>query len=142
MQLFLCDLCGKAYDPHAVLVDKGICKDCTQELDSMYAGIHSLIVSIGEMDKLNLEDVSRRLEIDMEDIKILYDLGYFERDIQTYCRTPSERQILAQEFERELKLLIERNKITTYGGIVYNRKDKEIEGNIITNITSHALNAG
>ena len=39
--------------------------------------------------------------MEIQDIKLLIALGFLERDIQTYDKTPSPRQVLAEKFERE-----------------------------------------
>ena len=120
--LLLCNLCGKAYNPNTVLNKRGICGECLKRLDDMYSGIHKYITAQGEIDDLTLSDIARELEIDPDDVRLLYDLGYFDRDLQTYSRTPSKRYELAKEFEHEIEVLKEHAKITTYGGLIYRRK--------------------
>ena len=124
MPLFLCKLCGKVYNPSTVVGNKGMCRECMQNLDDMYAGIHKLLAGLGEIDKLNLTDIAEELNMKIEDVNLLYEMGYFERDIQTYTRTPSKRQELAKEFGHELDVLKEHRRVTTtYSGELYRRKN-------------------
>ncbi len=128
MPLFLCSLCGKVYDPATVTGNKGICHECKNNLDNMYVQIHRVFTRRGEIDSINLQDIAEEAEMNLEDVKLLYELGYFERDMQTYCRIPSARQELAREFNREVDVLREHKKITTYSGTIYKRKNTNSMG--------------
>lgn len=111
--LLLCNLCGKAYNPNTVLNQRRICGDCLKRLDDMYSGIHKYITAQGKIDDITLSDITSELEIEPDDVRLLYDLGYFDRDLQTYCTTPSKRYEQAKEFERETEVLREHAKIAT-----------------------------
>lgn len=126
MSLLICSLCGKIYDSKSVPVRRKICRECLGRLDGMYSGIHEYIARHGEMKGINLQEIAEGCSLEAEDVKLLLDMGYFERDIQTYGKAESERQRLAEIFERELKNMQDRGRLSTYGGEIYRRKqDKE-----------------
>ena len=59
------------------------------------------------------------------DIQELIKFGYFERDIQTYGKGLSPRQMLALKFNDEIEKLNRRRNVTTYGGKIYKRGGSE-----------------
>lgn len=122
MSLTLCKLCGKVYDSASSFYGRSICIECQRKLEAMYVKVHKYINDHGGLKNFDVNAISEEVEMDLSDIKILMDLGFFERDIQTYSNIPSERQRMAKEFSDELDRMIERKKATNYGGKIYRRK--------------------
>lgn len=71
----------------------------------------------------DIEELSDAMDIPARDIQILIELGYLERDIQTYGKDLSPRQKLALELGEEIDRMKARYELTTYGGIIYKRKN-------------------
>ena len=125
--IFMCKLCGKIFDPAYVPVDKGICSDCLEKLEAMYSKVHEFIRDNKEEARFEPVYLAKMTGISLDNIKLLISMGYLERDMQTWSSTPSVRAALAKEFEHEIDKMLERYKITTYGGKVYMRKNTEPE---------------
>lgn len=122
MSLFTCRLCGRVFDPGEFPNSHGVCEYCFQRLERMYSGVHKYIRDHGGIPSFDVQGIADELEMNKEDVALLMEMGFFERDIQTYSLVPSERQKLAREFEYGLEDLIRRYKLTTYGGVIYSRK--------------------
>ena len=123
--LSMCKLCSKIFDPYSVLGDRGICASCYAKLEEMYSKIHTYIRDNTEEERFNPEHLAEATGISLDNIKLLFSMGYIERDMQTWSKKPSERAALAKKFQRELERLIEKYKLTTYGGKVYKRANAE-----------------
>lgn len=121
--IFMCKLCGKIFDPAYVPVDKGICSDCLEKLEAMYSKVHDFIRDHKEDARFEPAYLAKMTGISLDNIKLLISMGYFERDMQTWSNTPSERSALAKQFQRELNRMTDSRKSTTYGGKVYTRKN-------------------
>ena len=73
-----------------------------------------------DFDIYNLADA---MDISTADVQALVDLGYIERDLQTYSKNKrGSREALAAKLNNELEKM--KRTLTTYGGVVYAR-DKE-----------------
>ncbi|MBQ7154565.1 MAG: hypothetical protein IJR85_03285 [Synergistaceae bacterium] len=121
----MCKLCGKIFDPFSVLGDRGICNKCYARLDEMYSKVHKYIRDNSDEERFRPANIAEATGISLDNIKLLFSMGYIERDMQTWSKVPSERAILAKKFERELRYLIEKYKLTTYGGKIYKRNSGE-----------------
>lgn len=122
MPLLTCGLCGKLYSFKNAFDKKGICLDCLQNLDELYSHIHKYIAKLGEIKNVSPQSIADETGMKLEDVNLLFELGFFERDIQTYSHTTSERQKLAEEFEHELHDMKAERRANTYGGMIYRRK--------------------
>lgn len=121
MSLASCRLCGKLYDNSKSANARGICLNCLNRLETLYSGIHEYIRTHDELKSLNVDYLAKVLRMKPDDIQLLLDMGYFERDIQTYSRLSTERQELASKFRSAIDRMNSQRKITTYGGLVYDR---------------------
>ena len=126
--IFMCKLCGKIFDPVYVPVDKGICSDCLEKLEAMYSKVHDFIRDRTDDARFEPAYLAKMTGISLDSIKLLISMGYLERDIQTWSNTPSERAVLAKEFQHELDKMLERYTLVTYGGKVYMRKNMDWGG--------------
>ena len=88
----------------------------------MYAKVHSYIRDSDDEDRFSPAKIAEVTMLSLDNIKLLFSMGYIERDMQTWHSKPSERAELAKEFKREVDHMIEKYKLTTYGGKVYKRK--------------------
>ena len=120
MSLRECKVCKTLYDDETFIGTTEICHSCRMRLEGTYGRIHNYI---RERRKINVQEIERLAEdsgITLAELQIILELGWLERDIQTYSDTVSERQKLAEEFARELqKMIDEHSKIHTYGGANY-----------------------
>ena len=67
------------------------------------------------------------MDITTQEVQALVELGYIERDLQTYGKNKkSSRQHLADQFNNELEKM-KHEGVTTYGGIVYSRDNHNDE---------------
>ncbi len=119
MSLIACKSCGKVFDSETSKRD--FCIDCLRRLENIYSKIHEFIKNSSEKN-FEIDYLSEAVDVDPKDIQKLIELGYIERDIQTYGRDLSDRQKLALEFEQAIEKLNEKIRITTYGGKIYKRK--------------------
>ena len=72
----------------------------------------------------DLDTLADDMDISPVDIQALVDLGYIERDMQTYSREKKgSRQKLAEAINAEAEKL--KRNITTYGGVVYERDPRQ-----------------
>ena len=112
-----CKLCRRIYNG---LEGQRICGDCIRRLESIYGRVHEYMRD--NQDKnFDLDMLADEMEISPVDIQALVDLGYIERDMQTYSRDKTgTRQKLAEALNVEVEKL-KRNNITTYGGMIYAR---------------------
>ncbi|MBR0150604.1 MAG: hypothetical protein IJP89_04505 [Synergistaceae bacterium] len=122
MSLRECKVCKSLYDDEIYLGTKEICHNCRMRLEGTYNRIHNYLKGHSPQDKIDITELAECTSTTPEEMKLLLELGWLERDIQTYSYTISDRQILAEEFARELSKMIERGKTTTYGGKIYSRK--------------------
>ncbi|MBQ3457220.1 MAG: hypothetical protein IJG36_12345, partial [Synergistaceae bacterium] len=82
-----------------------------------YGRIHNYIRDRKKIDVYDIARLAEETGTTPAEMEIILELGWLERDIQTYAGTISERQKLAEEFSRELKKMIEeRKKVRTYDG--------------------------
>ena len=113
MSLRECKVCKTLYDDETFIGTTEICHSCRMRLESTYGRIHNHIREHRSIDIARIMDDTGTTPAEME---IILELGWLERDIQTYTGTVSERQKLAREFEEELAKMIDRKKMPTYGG--------------------------
>ncbi|MBQ3402459.1 MAG: hypothetical protein IJG65_03660 [Synergistaceae bacterium] len=120
MALNECKLCRRAYNGFE---GQKICPDCIRRLESIYGRVHEYMRDNEDRD-FDLDTISDEMDISPVDIQALIDLGYLERDIQTYSRSKKgSRQKLAEALNGEMEKM--RRNITTYGGVVYAREGRE-----------------
>ena len=122
MSLRECKICKSLYDDEIYLGTKEICHNCRMRLEGTYSRIHDYLKAHSPQDKIDITELAEYTSTTPEEMKLLLELGWLERDIQTYSYTISDRQILAEEFARELGKMIERKEANTYGGKIYSRK--------------------
>ena len=125
MALRECKVCKTLFDDETYAGPSEICHDCRMRLEGTYGRIHNYLRDRYPHRKIDIERVAQETGTTIAEMKIILDLGWLERDIQTYSGTMSDRQILAEEFERELAKMIERKKTRTYGGKFYSRRNKK-----------------
>ena len=71
----------------------------------------------------DIDTLADEMDISPVDVQALVDLGYIERDLQTYSRDKKgSRQKLAEAINGEVEKL--KRNITTYGGVIYSRDKK------------------
>ena len=110
-----CKLCRRIYNGFE---GQRVCGECIR-LEEIYGHVHEYMRDNQDRD-FDLETLADEMEISPVDIQALVDLGYIERDLQTYSRDKKgSRQKLAEAIHAEAEKL--RRNITTYGGVVYAR---------------------
>ena len=119
MSLRECKVCKTLYDDETYIGTTEICHNCRMRLESTYGRIHNYIRDRKTIDTHNIERLAQDTGTTPAELQIILELGWLERDIQTYTGTISERQKLAKEFEEELAKMTERKKMLTYGGANY-----------------------
>ena len=90
-------------------------------LEGTYARIHNYIRETKDIDPAKIMEATKTTPAEME---IILELGWMERDIQTYTDTVTERRKLAKEFAEELAKMVEHHKATTYGGVYQRYKNR------------------
>ncbi|MBQ2616044.1 MAG: hypothetical protein IJG51_11240 [Synergistaceae bacterium] len=121
MALIECKLCRRIYNGFE---GQRVCGECIRRLEEIYGHVHEYMRDNQDRD-FDLETLADEMEISPVDIQALVDLGYIERDLQTYSRDKKgTRQKLAEAINNEVEKL-KRNNITTYGGVVYARENRQ-----------------
>ena len=121
MALIECKLCRRIYNGFE---GQRVCGACIRRLEEIYGHVHEYMRDNQDRD-FDLETLADEMEISPVDIQALVDLGYIERDLQTYSRDKKgTRQKLAEAINNEVEKL-KRNNITTYGGVVYARENHQ-----------------
>lgn len=116
MALTECKLCKKIYNGFE---GQRICAQCIGRLESIYGRVHAYMRDNQNRD-FDLDTLADEMDISPIDIQALVDLGYIERDLQTYSREKKgTRQKLAEAINGEVEKL--KRNITTYGGVIYAR---------------------
>ena len=117
MALRECKVCKSLYDDETYIGTTEICHNCRMRLEGTYGRIYNYIRDRGEINVHDLARLAEETGTTPAEMEIIIDLGWLERDIQTYSTTISDRQKLAKEFAAELKKMIEEHKkIRTYDG--------------------------
>lgn len=112
-----CKLCGRVYNGFD---GQKICGDCIRRLEGIYGQVHEYMRDNQNRD-FDLDTLADEMDISPLDVQALVDLGYIERDLQTYSRDKKgSRQKLAEAINVEVEKL--RRNITTYGGVIYARE--------------------
>ncbi|MBQ9904017.1 MAG: hypothetical protein IJM47_04430 [Synergistaceae bacterium] len=126
MALRECKVCKTLYDDETFAGPSEICHDCRMRLEGTYGRIHNYLRDrYPQQRKIDIDRLAHDTGTTEAEMRIILELGWLERDIQTYSGTMSDRQLLAKEFDRELAKMIERKKARTYGGKYYARKRKK-----------------
>ena len=116
MALSECKLCRRIYNGFE---GQKICAACVRRLEDIYGRVHEYMRDNENRD-FDLDTLADEMEISPVDIQALVDLGYIERDLQTYSRDrKGTRQKLAEAINGEVEKL--KRNITTYGGVIYAR---------------------
>lgn len=117
MALIECRLCRRIYNGFE---GQRICGNCIRRLEDIYGRVHEYMRD--NQDKnFDLDTLADEMDISPVDIQALVDLGYIERDLQTYSKDKKgSRQKLAEAINAEAEKL--RRNITTYGGVLYARE--------------------
>ena len=122
MALIKCRLCGMLFNSER----RKYCPNCVRKLDALYGRVHEYMRD-NEDEDFDIYTLAEAMEITTQEVQALVELGYIERDLQTYGKKKkSDRQKLAEEFSGELEKM-KKEGITTYGGIVYSRDNDEDE---------------
>ncbi len=117
MALRECKVCKSLYDDETYIGTTEICHDCRMRLEGTYGRIHNYIRDRGEINIHDIARLAEETETTPAEMEIIIELGWLERDIQTYGTTISDRQKLAKEFADELRKMIdEHKKVLTYEG--------------------------
>ena len=122
---------------------RNLCKRCYIDLEEFYdrSGIHNYIRDHGLPDNFTPERLADELGLNTRNVVLLYELGFFERDIQVYNQSGKERrEKLAGEISLELnKMRIKKaiiqtreaevtppppRRTTSYGGGLYRRRSR------------------
>ncbi len=120
MPIVRCKLCGNLFNSER----RKYCPNCIRRLDELYGRVHEYMRD-NDDENFDMYTLADDMEISTADVQALVELGYIERDIQTYGKNKkSDRQKLAEEFNDELERM-RQNKITTYGGVIYSRDKNE-----------------
>ncbi len=115
-----CKSCGKVFNSRG----RKVCPDCMMRLEELYSYIHDYLRD--HDDDYNVETLAEAMDINPVDVQLLVEMGYIERDLQTYSKKKQGmRQKLADELNHELDKMRKEN-VTTYGGMIYSR-DKDDE---------------
>ena len=141
LELFKCKYCGKVYGSNSQSLKRGLCRECYMKLEDLYSGsgIHDYIRDNGLSRDFDPEELSREIKMNPTLIRILYDMGFFDRDIQVYSSDNKRIKKLAERFEDEIEKIKhhennhdnDRNteinhrtasKFISYGGRVYRRR--------------------
>ena len=114
-------MCGKVFNGASMPSSRKICPECLTKLEAMYSELHDYIRRCNGDVLFDPAYLAEATGISIENVKLLIDMGYLERDIQTWSSTPSERSLQAKKFEREIDQIVQERRNTTYGGKVYKR---------------------
>ena len=117
MALRECKVCKTLYDDETNIGTTEICHSCRMRLEGTYGRIHSYLKDNAPHTHIDIGRLAAETGTTPAEMQIIFELGWLERDIQTYSGTRSERQELAEEFARELRKMIEEHKkARAYGG--------------------------
>ncbi len=120
MALTECRLCKKLYNGFE---GQRICGNCVRRLEDIYGHVHEYMRDNQNRD-FDLDTLADEMNISPLEIQALVDLGYIERDLQTYSRDKKgTRQKLAEAINAEVEKL--KRNITTYGGVLYSRESRD-----------------
>lgn len=120
MGLVKCRLCGLLYESGGR--SQRICRSCLQRLEELYGRVHEYMRD-NEDEEFDIYTLADAMDISTADVQALVDLGYIERDLQTYSKSKKgTREELAEKLNGELAKM--KRAPTTYGGVIYAR-DKE-----------------
>lgn len=125
MSLRECKICKTLYDDTTYIGTTEICHSCRMMLEGTYGRIHNYLKDNAPFERINIERLAQETGTTPAEMEILFNLGWLDRDIQTYSGGHSERSELAEIFRRELEKMIERGKIQTYGGKIYKRTHRK-----------------
>ena len=120
---------------------RNLCKKCYIDLEEIYdrAGIHKYIRDNGLPDNFSPERFAEELGLNPRYVALLYDLGFFERDIQVYKQGgKDDREKLAEELSLEVNKMRNKKrafqaqereiktppKNISYGGSIYRRRGR------------------
>ena len=124
MGLVKCRLCGMLYESGQQT--HRICRRCRQRLEELYGRVHEYMRD-NEDEDFDIYNLADAMDISTADVQALVDLGYIERDLQTYSKSKKgSREVLATKLNNELEKM--KKEVTTYGGMIYSR-DKEKKKN-------------
>lgn len=108
MALTSCRLCGKVFSSE---FEQDICPECAKYIETIYSEAHDYIKQ--QKQGFSAEQIADVTDVNINEIKRLMNLGYFERDMQTYGPRPTQRQKLVMEILEE----IEKGNLKTKGGM-------------------------
>ena len=141
MGLFRCKYCDRVYSTESQSSKRNLCQNCYMKLEDLYSrsGIHDYIRDHGLEKNFDIEKFAREIGMNPRNVKILYDLGFFDRDIQVYGNSyNSDKKKLVEQFKGEIEKLKHKDepeknefhdsrqrtksKFVSYGGRLYNRR--------------------
>ena len=120
-----CKLCGKIFDPYSVPGRNGLCPKCCVRLEEIYSRVHEYIRRNKKDVVFEPEYLAEMTHTSLEDMNLLFSLGYLERDMQTWSDKISERRQLAGRFESAMARMKEERKLAMYGGTIYSRRSDD-----------------
>ena len=122
MALVKCKLCGTLYNQSSTNGHR-ICRNCMRRLEELYGHVHEYMRDNDE-ENFDIYTLADAMDISTADVQALVDLGYIERDLQTYSKNKKgNRQQLAEKLNNELDKM-RKESVTTYGGVVYAREKR------------------
>ena len=124
MALRECKVCKSLYDDETYIGTTEICHNCRMRLEGTYGRIHNYIRDRKKIDVYDIARLAEETGTTPAEMEIILELGWMERDIQTYTDTVTERRKLAKEFAEELAKMVEHHKATTYGGVHQRYKNR------------------
>ena len=121
MSLAACKSCGRVFDTDH---HRELCFECLQRIEKLYNKLHEIIKNNNE-GNFDINYLANVAGVKPADIQELIKFGYIERDMQTYGKGLSPRQMLAIKFNDEIEKLNRRKNVTSYGGKIYKRGGSE-----------------
>ena len=111
LELFKCKYCGKVYSSNAQSLKRGLCRECYMKLEDLYSnsGIHDYIRDKGLSKDFDPEELSHEIKMNPTLIRILFEMGFFDRDIQVYSSDNKKIKKLAERFENEIEKIKHHN---------------------------------
>lgn len=125
MALQKCRLCDRLYAAGSP-TEYRVCGNCRRKLEDLYGHVHEYMRD-NKDEEFDIYKLSEAMEISTAEVQALVDLGYLDRDLQTYARSEKEkREKLVEGLNGELKKFeTKKAPVTTYGGIVYSRRKRK-----------------
>ena len=126
MALQKCRLCNRIYASES-LTGHRICRSCIHKLEDTYVLVHEYIRD-NEGEDFDIYSLAEATGISTAEIQAIADLGWLERDFQTYADTEkSKRERLAAALNAEIKKIEINDKSVTCDKIFYLRNKRTLK---------------